>query len=100
MRLIKRTYALPLELLDQFENAVEAGRRSQVIADVLNKWLEHRRQELLRKEVIEGCKAMGDIYLEVEREYHSLEKEVTDALYPDTKTRRHRSSTARSHRRI
>ena len=100
MRLTKRTYALPPEILVEFEQTVEPGRRSQVVADILNRWLEQRKQEKLRMEVIEGCQAMAEVYLELEQEYHTLEEEATRALYSNTKTRRNRSVSARSRRRI
>jgi hypothetical protein len=37
---------------------------------------ELHEREQLRKEIIEGCRDMADVYLEVEREYHPLEEEV------------------------
>lgn len=100
MRLTKRTYALPPETLAEFEKTVEPGRRSQVVAEVLSHWLERRKQEKLRIEVIEGCKAMADVYLELEQEYHPLEEEATRVLNSNTKTRTNRSGSARSRRRI
>ena len=99
MPLVKRTYALPPDTLDQFEKVVEPGRRSQVVADVLNEWLDRRRQERLRGEVIEGCRAMAGLYQEIEREYHPLEEEVARGFYSKPKAGRHRPGTARSHRR-
>jgi hypothetical protein len=35
----------------------------------------------LRQEVIEGCQAMWDVYLEIERAYHPLETEVEDRAF-------------------
>jgi hypothetical protein len=46
--------------------------------------------------VIEGCREMADIYLEVEREYHPLEEEVHRALEAQPQARRNRARTARS----
>ena len=80
MGLLKRTYALPPETLEQFEQEVAPGKRSAVIADLLREWLDERRREQLRREIIEGCREMADIYLETEREYHPLEDEVHRAL--------------------
>ena len=99
MQLLKRTYALPPGTLEEFEQVVAPGRRSQVIAQVLHDWLERIKQEQLRTEVIEGCRAMADVYLEVEAEFYSLEEEVARGGDSRAKTRRHRPSTSRSKRR-
>jgi metal-responsive CopG/Arc/MetJ family transcriptional regulator len=80
MTLMKRTYALPSELLGQFEQSVAAGKRSAVLSDLLREWLDRQRREKLRREVIEGCHAMTDVYLEMEQAYHPLEEEVQHAL--------------------
>jgi len=80
MPLVKRTYALPQETLEEFECAVSAGKRSAVVAELLREWVEAQRRERLRREVIEGCREMAEVYLEVEREYHPLEEEVHRAL--------------------
>jgi hypothetical protein len=82
MRLSKRTYALPPDTLTQFEEAVAPGKRSAVIAHLLSEWLEARRRERLRADIIEGCREMADVYLEIEKEYHPLEEEVHRALDP------------------
>jgi hypothetical protein len=41
-----------------------------------------RKQDVgrLRKEMIEGCRDMADVYLAIEREYHPLEEEVQRAV--------------------
>ena len=94
MRLPKRTYALPPDILQQFEQTVAAGKRSAVIAGLLHAWLDKQRQEQLRRDVIEGCREMADVYLEIEREYHPLEEEVHRGLDPQPQTRRHRARSA------
>lgn len=35
--------------------------------------------ETLRQNIIEGCREMWDVYVETEREFHSLEEEVARA---------------------
>jgi hypothetical protein len=94
MRLKKRTYALPLETIARFEERVEAGRRSAVVAHLLRDWLAEQERLRLRQEIIKGCRDMADLYLEIEREYHPLEEEVHRALdaWPQTRRRRPRSS--------
>ena len=94
MRLPKRTYALPPDILQQFEQTVAAGKRSAVIAGLLHEWLDQQRQERLRRDVIEGCHEMADVYLEIEREYHPLEEEVHRALEAQPQTRRPRARSA------
>jgi hypothetical protein len=73
---LKRTYALPAEILEGFERRVMAGQRSSVIARLLRDWVNKQPGELLHPEVIEGYRDMTELYLEVEREYHPLEEEV------------------------
>ena len=80
MRLKKRTYALPPETVEEFDKAVQPGKRSAVVAHLMHSWLDEQRRERLRQEVIEGCQDMADVYLEIEREYHPLEEEVARAL--------------------
>ena len=94
MRLPKRTYVLPPDILQQFEQAVAAGKRSAVIAELLHEWLDKQRQEQLRRDVIEGCREMANVYLEIEREYHPLEEEVHRGLDAQPQTRRHRARSA------
>ena len=76
MRALKRTYVLPPDTLEQFEQEVSSGKRSAVIAELLREWLDKRRRDRLRREVLEGCREMMDVYLEVEQEYHPLDEEV------------------------
>lgn len=87
MALTKRTYALPTEVLTAFEEAVSPGKRSALIAKLLAEWLEEKRRELLRREIIEGCHEMAELYLETEKEWHPLEEEVQRALDPQPETR-------------
>lgn len=82
MELLKRTYTLPAGTLHEFEEIVVPGQRSSTIDFLLREWLGERRRAQLRQEIIAGCQAMADVYLEIEREYHPLEEEVLRAL-PD-----------------
>jgi Arc/MetJ-type ribon-helix-helix transcriptional regulator len=77
---IKRTYVLPPELLEQFEGEVEPGRRSAVITELLRRWLEERRRQRLRAQVIEGCHEMAEVMLEIEQEFCPLDEEIDRAL--------------------
>ena len=74
--LSKRTYTLPPEVALQFDDVVPAGKRSSVVARLMRGWLEQRRQEQLRKEIIAGCQEMKEEYLKIEEEFHPLEAEL------------------------
>lgn len=76
MSLLKRTYSLPPETVEQFEHAVSSGQRSTMITQLLKSYLEEQRRAQLRSAVIEGCLEMAEVYLETERAYHPLEEEV------------------------
>ena len=76
MRLLKRTYTLPEEVLLPFEEAVGRGQRSSLLAALLKGWLDEQRRKRLRKEIVAGCKEMAGEYLELEKAYHSLEEEA------------------------
>lgn len=100
MGLVKRTYALPPDTLDRFERLVPPGKRGPLVAQVLGDWLERRRREQLRKEVIEGCREMADVYLRVEKDFHPLDEEVDRGIGDRTRARRRRTGAARSRRRV
>ena len=100
MGMPKRTYSLPADTLARFEREVKRGKRASVVAQLLGSWLDERRRERLRLEIIEGCRDMADVYLETEREYHPLEEEVQHALDSGTAKGRGRARPARSRRGI
>ncbi len=100
MTLLKRTYALPQETLEEFERATPPGKRSSVVAELLRSWLERQKRERLRAAVIEGCREMADVYLEIEREYHSLEEEVQHAFGDELQPGRRGARPPRSRRRV
>ncbi|NUM54282.1 MAG: hypothetical protein HUU46_11610 [Candidatus Hydrogenedentes bacterium] len=77
MSVVKKTYALPSRTVAQFESAVKPGQRSAMLARLLDEWVERRRRSKLARAVVEGCRDMADVYLEVEREFHPLEEELT-----------------------
>ena len=80
MALLKRTYSLPLETLKRFESAVAPGKRSAAVARLMAAWAGARERAALRAGIVEGCEAMAEEYLEMEREFHPLEEEVQRAL--------------------
>lgn len=84
MALAKRTYTLPPETLMPFERAVPAGQRSSVITALIRTWLEQRKREALRDEIILGCREMAAEYGRLEEEFHPLEEEVERELAADS----------------
>ena len=82
MRTQKRTYALPLATVEKFEKTVPSGQRSAALAHLIEAWLEKQQEEALERDIIEGCREMADVYLEIQREFDPLDTEVTRAYYP------------------
>ena len=76
MRLAKRTYTLPPDLLRKFEHRLPPGERSSSLAQIMESWLADREREELRQLVVEGCQAMKDDYEEIEREWAPAADEV------------------------
>lgn len=95
MSLTKRTYALPPDMLIRFEKAVPAGERGRLLAGLLREWLNGRERERIRRDVIEGCREMRDVYLAVEREYHPLEEEAQRVMDSVAAPRRRRRRPSR-----
>ena len=79
MQTQKRTYALPKGTIQAFEQVVASGQRSTTLALLIEEWLEKRREEALRQNIIEGCREMRDILVDTEREFRLLEEEVAYA---------------------
>ena len=80
MALETRTYNLPPEDLVQFEREVPAGQRSSIIAGLIRDWLDRRKREALRNEIILGCREMAAEYRALEEDFHPLEEEVEHEL--------------------
>jgi hypothetical protein len=80
MKRQNRTYALPADTLDRFERAVERGRRSAVVGELIRGWLQDGEKEHLRQQIIEGCRDMADVDRVTEREWHPLAEEAWSAL--------------------
>ena len=74
--LVKRTYSLPGETVDWLEQEVGSGERSRVVAEAVQFWLEARRRERLRRDVIAGCREMAELYQATSEEFAPLEDEA------------------------
>lgn len=75
-RLVKRTYSIPGAVAEDFERSVPVGKRSEVLAQLMRDWIDRRKREALRENVVAGCLEMADIQLETEQEFRRLEEEV------------------------
>ena len=73
---LKRTYALPAQTVESFEQAIAPGQRSAIVGEAIARWMNEQRRTELRQAVMEGCAEMADVYLEIEREYAPLDAEV------------------------
>lgn len=76
MRLLKRTYSLRPETVERLERAVAPGKRSTLVDQLVDQWLEEQHREELRANIAEGCREMWDVYLEIDKEYYPLDEEV------------------------
>ena len=76
MRLEKRTYTLPPDILQKFEEQLPPGERSRSLAKIMEEWLAEREREELRALIVEGCEEMWDEYLKIDREWSSASDEV------------------------
>ena len=99
---LKRTYALPVETVEQFERMAPPGKRSAMLAAIMADWVDRKRREELSRDIINGCREMAEIYLATEQEYHALEEEVEHGARKKSDDRRtkkgkRRSRPARSH---
>ncbi len=76
MRLEKRTYTLPPELLQRFEHRLPPGERSRSLAKIIEAWLAEREREELRLQIVEGCVVMRSEYERVDRDWSAAADEV------------------------
>ncbi len=76
MKLAKRTYTLPSDLVQRLEARLAPGDRSRFVAKLIQNWLEERDREALRTEVIAGCREMGAVYQAVDQDWTSASDEV------------------------
>ncbi len=76
MEKAKRTYALPEQTLKRFEREVAPGKRSAKVAELIEGWIREREREALRQNVIEGCREMNEIYLQVAKEWEGADDEL------------------------
>ena len=100
MPLRKRTYALPADVVSEFEGLVAPGKRSMMVSTLMAEWVERQRREKLAREVVEGCREMAATYLAVEEEYHALEEEVERGSHLNTRAERRLQTRLRRTRSV
>lgn len=71
MRLEKRTYTLPPDILQKFESRLPPGERSSSLAKIIEEWLAEREREELRQLIVEGCQDMREEYEQIDRDWSS-----------------------------
>ena len=76
MKLAKRTYSLPPDLLRKFERRLAPGERSAFVGRLIGEWLAEREREEIRRKVVEGCREMAELYTEVDEEWRGSSDEV------------------------
>lgn len=76
MELTKRTYTLPITILERFEREVAPGKRIAKVAALMEDWIRECDREALQQNIIEGCREMWDVYLETAKEWETLDREV------------------------
>jgi len=76
MKLAKRTYSLPPELVQKFEGRLVPGERSALLARLIGDWVAEREREELCRLVVEGCRDMAEVYLETDEEWRGVSDEV------------------------
>lgn len=76
MRLAKRTYSLPPDLVQKFEKCLAPGERSSFLAKLIEEWLAEREREELCRRVVEGCRDMAELYEEIDGEWRGVSEEV------------------------
>jgi hypothetical protein len=80
MKTAKRTYALPSGTLERFEQEIEPGKRSAKVAELIEDWIRGREREALRQNIIDGCREMNEVYLEVAKEWEGADDELWRGL--------------------
>ncbi|HLX61842.1 MAG TPA: hypothetical protein VKX17_11215 [Planctomycetota bacterium] len=76
MKLIERSFTLPEETVNALEEKVDRQRQGELLAELIQNWLNEQPKSSLRDEVIAGCIDMADVSIELERDFNPLEEEV------------------------
>lgn len=74
----KKTYALPSDVVEEFEKHVAPGKRGKVLGEIVRAYLAEKKREELWQRIEEGFADEENqaLYLEVEREWSPLSDEV------------------------
>jgi hypothetical protein len=82
MELAKRTYTLPFHTLQRFEGKIAPGKRSAKVAELIESWIREQEREALRQDIIEGCREMYKINLEIAKEWEGADDELWRSFDP------------------
>lgn len=80
METAKRTYAIPEKTLKRFEGKIAPRKRSAKVAELIEEWIREQEEAAIQQDIIEGCREMWDVYLEMAKEWEPLEEEVDRAF--------------------
>jgi len=80
MVLVDKSFPLPKDTLDAFEQKVEHEKQGELVASLIQHWLEEEHKRKIREEYIAGLVEMEDVSLELEYAYNPLEEEVHRGL--------------------
>ena len=94
MHLRKRTYSIEEDTLKAFEQAVEAGKRSHVLRDLMREYIAEQEREKLRARIIAAAPLVNDFYREETKAWYPLEEEVYEKSR-ESRTRGHHPSRVR-----
>ena len=76
MKLAKRTYSLPPDLLRKFEQLTPPGERSGFIARLIGERMAELERAELRRQIVEGCQEMSTLYSEIDAAWASASDEA------------------------
>ena len=83
--LLKKTYALPADVVEEFEKHVGPGKRGKVLGEIVRAYLAEKKREELWQRIdasMEDEENMA-LYAEIEREWAPLSDEVWAQLPPE-----------------
>jgi hypothetical protein len=80
MKLAKRTYSLPPDLMLRFEERLRPGDRSGMVAKLIEEWLAARERDELCSQIVKGCHEMSGLYQDIDQEWSHAADEVWRGL--------------------
>jgi len=75
MEVINKNFALPKETSEALDRAVESEKQGELLASLIERWLEEQRRAALREAYVAGLKDMEDVSIRLEQDFNPLEEE-------------------------